>query len=257
MTTVDLNCDMGESFGAYHIGADAEVMPFITSANVACGFHGGDPGVMRETVALAKQHGVAVGAHPGLPDLVGFGRRTMDVSAAEVYDAVVYQIGALAGTAAAQGVRLQHVKAHGALYHMGAASREIAQAIARAVRDVDRGLVFFALPASHLVTEAEAAGLKVANEAFADRNYTPEGTLVSRKRADAHVGKTEDVGQRAIRMVRDGRVRAVDGKDIAIRADTICIHGDGPHAADFARQLRSAFERDAIGVRAMGRATTA
>ena len=253
MSTVDLNCDMGESFGAYQIGADAAVMPFITSANVACGFHGGDPGVMRETVALAKQHDVAVGAHPGLPDLVGFGRRTMDLSATEVYDAVVYQIGALASTAAAQGVTLQHVKAHGALYHMGVASRDIAQAIARAVRDVDRGLVFFALPGTHLVTEGQAAGLKVANEAFADRNYTPDATLVSRKRADAHVSEGEDVGKRAIRMVREGRVRAIDGKDVAIRADTICIHGDGPHAADFARQLRQAFEAEGVVVQAVGR----
>jgi 5-oxoprolinase (ATP-hydrolysing) subunit A len=254
MPAVDLNCDMGESFGAYHIGADAAVMPFITSANIACGFHGGDPGVMRETVALAKQHGVAVGAHPGLPDLVGFGRRNMDMSATEVYDAVVYQIGALAATAAALGVTLQHVKAHGALYHMGGASRDVAQAIARAVRDVDPHLVFFALPGSHMVVEGEAAGLKVASEAFADRNYMPDATLVSRKRPDAHVDKAEDVGKRAIRMVREGRVRAVDGKDVAIRADTICIHGDGPHAADFARRLREAFTQDGVSIQAVGRA---
>ena len=253
MTTVDLNCDMGESFGAYQIGADAAVMPFITSANVACGFHGGDPGVMRETVALAKQHGVAVGAHPGLPDLLGFGRRTMDLSRQEVYDAVVYQVGALSSTAAALGVPLQHVKAHGALYHMGAANRDLALAIASAVRDVDRDLVFFALPGSHLVTAGEESGLKVASEAFADRNYMPDGTLVSRKRPDAHVAETENVGSRALRMVREGKVRSIDGKDIALRADTICIHGDGPHAADFARLLRAAFEAGGVQVKAIGR----
>ena len=254
MTTVDMNCDMGESFGAYQIGADAAIMPFITSANIACGFHGGDPGVMRETVALAKQHGVAVGAHPGLPDLVGFGRRTMDLSAQEVYDCVVYQVGALAATAAALGVTMQHVKAHGALYHMGAGHHDLAQAIANAVRDVDRALVFFALPGSHLVTAGEKAGLKVANEVFADRNYMPDGTLVSRKRPDAHVPKTEDVGRRAVRMVREGNVRSIDGKDITLRADTICIHGDGAHAADFARQLRAAFESAGVEVSAVGRA---
>ncbi len=250
---VDLNCDMGESFGAYRIGADDAVFPFITSANVACGFHGGDPGVMRSTVAQARERGVAVGAHPGLPDLIGFGRRTMDVTPQEVYDLVVYQVGALAAFAHAAGIELQHVKAHGALYNMAAARADLAAAIARAVRDVDAGLLLFGLPGSHLVTEGEAAGLTTACEAFADRNYMPDGSLVSRRRADAHVHDVRVAVERAVRMVREGVVRAVDGNDIAIRADTICIHGDGPHAAEFAQALRGGFEAAGIAVRAVGR----
>ena len=251
---VDLNCDMGESFGAYRIGADDAVFPFITSANVACGFHGGDPAVMRSTIAQARDRGVAVGAHPGLPDLIGFGRRTMDVTPQEVYDMVVYQTGALAGFAQAAGVVLQHVKAHGALYNMAVARADIAAAIARAVRDVDSGLRLFGLPGSHLVKEGEAAGLTTAREAFADRNYMPDGSLVSRRRADAHVDDVRVAVERAVRMVREGAVCAVDGKDIAIKVDTICIHGDGPHAAEFAQALRAGFEAAGIAVRAVGRA---
>ena len=250
---VDLNCDMGESFGAYRIGADDEVFPYITSANIACGFHGGDPSVMRATVARARQRGVGVGAHPGFPDLIGFGRRNMDVTPDEVYDLVVYQVGALLGFARAAGVEMQHVKAHGALYNMAAVNAPLAAAIARAVRDVDPGLVMFGLPGSHLVGEAESAGLPVASEAFADRNYMPDGSLVSRRRPDAHVHDADEAVSRAIRMVREGRVRAVDGQDIALRADTICIHGDGPHAADFARRLREGFEQAGITVQAIGR----
>jgi UPF0271 protein len=255
---VDLNCDMGESFGVYRIGADEEVFPYITSANIACGFHGGDPAVMRATVARARQHRVAVGAHPGFPDLIGFGRRNMDVTADDVYDLVVYQVGALLGFAAAAGVTLQHVKAHGALYNMAAteraSGRELAAAIARAVHDIDRDLVLFGLPGSPLITAADAVGLKTACEAFADRNYMPDGSLVSRRRPDAHVHDPDDAVRRAIRLVREGVVRAVDGQDIPIRADTICIHGDGPHAAEFARRLRTGFEEAGIEVQSVGRA---
>jgi UPF0271 protein len=251
---VDLNCDMGESFGAYSIGADEAVFPFITSANVACGFHGGDAAAMRTTIARAKERGVAVGAHPGFQDLIGFGRRNMDVTPSEAYDLVVYQVGALMGFARAANVELQHVKAHGALYNTAAVNRELAAAIARATADVDRGLVLFGLPGSHLVTEGEKAGLRTASEAFADRNYMPDGTLVSRKRPDAHVHDADEAVHRAIRMVREGRVRAVDGTDVALKADTICLHGDGAHAAEFAKRLRTAFEADGIAVRALGRA---
>lgn len=250
MDRVDLNCDLGESFGAYVIGADEAVLPYITSASVACGFHGGDPAVMRQTVTRAKALDVAIGAHPGLPDLVGFGRRAMDLTPDDAYDMVVYQIGALAGFAAAAGTRLRHVKPHGALYNMAAARRELADAIAHAVHDVDRGLVLFGLAGSHLVTAAEAVGLRAVSEAFADRNYMPDGTLVSRRRTDAQVTDAEDAVRRAVRMVLDGRVRSIDGTDITIRAETICIHGDGPHAADFARALRSAFEAEGIAVSA-------
>jgi UPF0271 protein len=255
MPSVDLNCDMGESFGAYRIGADEAVFPYITSANIACGFHGGDPAVMRETVARAIHHGVAIGAHPGFPDLAGFGRRNIDVTPQEAYDMVVYQVGALLGFAAAAGTRVQHVKAHGALYNMAAAKQELADAIARAVRDVDKHLVLFGLPGSFLISAGEAAGLAVANETFADRNYMPDGSLVSRRRADAHVTDAADAERRAIRMVREGKVTSVSGEDVAIRADTICVHGDGPHAVEFVRRLRNAFQSAGITVRPPGVAT--
>src|SRR5262245_35268794 len=179
MTHVDLNCDMGESFGAYRIGADEEVMPYVTSANIACGFHGGDPRVMRETISRAADHGVAIGAHPGFHDLDGFGRRNIDVTPQEAYDLVVYQVGALLAFAMAARVPMQHVKAHGALYNMAAARPDLAAAIARAVRDVDPTLVLFGLPGSHLVSAGLAEGLSVANEAFADRGYMSDGSLVS------------------------------------------------------------------------------
>ncbi len=245
---IDLNCDMGESFGAYSIGADDAVSPFITSANVACGFHGGDAGVMRTTLARAKALGVGVGAHPGFQDLIGFGRRNMDASPGEIYDLVVYQIGALLGFARAAGITLQHVKAHGALYNMAAAKAELAAAIARAVRDVDRELILFGLPGSHLIAEGQSLGLKTAGEAFADRNYMSDGSLVSRKRPDAQVHDADEAVRRAIRMVREGKVMSIDGNDLAIDVQTICIHGDGPHAAEFAQRLRSAFEDDGITV---------
>lgn len=251
---VDLNCDMGESFGAYQIGADEDVFPYITSANVACGFHGGDPSVMRRTLARARELGVAVGAHPGFPDLIGFGRRNIDASPQEVYDLVVYQIGALLGFAAAAGMAMQHVKPHGALYNMAVRSPELAAAIARAVRDVDRSLILFGLPGSCLISEGESAGLVTAGEAFADRNYMNDGSLVSRQRPDAQVHDANEAVTRAIRMVREGKVRSVDGEDIALHVDTICIHGDGPHAAEFAQRLRSAFEDAAIPVQALRRA---
>jgi 5-oxoprolinase (ATP-hydrolysing) subunit A len=249
---VDLNCDMGESFGAYTIGNDAAVFPHITSANVACGFHGGDPATMRRTVAAARAHGVAVGAHPGFPDLVGFGRRNLDVTPEEAYDLVVYQLGALLGVAAAGGVRVQHVKPHGALYNMAAGRADLSEAIARAVADVDRGLVLFGLAGSPMIAAGEAAGLRTASEVFADRHYMPDGTLVSRRRADAHVHDADEAARRTVRMVREGRVASVDGGDVAVRADTVCIHGDGPHAAEFARGLRAALEAAGVEVRAVG-----
>jgi UPF0271 protein len=230
------------------------VFPFITSANVACGFHGGDPSVMRATLEQARSRGVAVGAHPGFPDLIGFGRRNIDATPAEVYDLVVYQIGALLGFVRAVRTELQHVKAHGALYNMAAAKPELAAAIARAVRDVDRDLILFGLPGSHLISEGESAGLRTAGEAFADRNYMPDGSLVSRRRSDAQVHDANEAVRRAIRMVREGKVRSIEGDDIAIDVQTICIHGDGPHAAEFAARLRRDFETDGISVAPIGRA---
>lgn len=249
---VDINCDMGESFGAYEIGADREVMPYVTSANIACGFHGGDPAVMRTTIAAARDHGVAIGAHPGLPDLVGFGRRSMQVTAQEVYDMLIYQIGALLGFATAAGVALRHVKPHGALYNMAAAQPALAEAVAQAVRDVHTDLALYGLAGSYLLTAAERAGIRSASEAFADRNYLHDGALVPRSRPDAMVHDADEAVRRVVRMVKEGVVADVDGEDIPIRADTICIHGDGPHAAEIARKLREGLIAAGVDLRAPG-----
>src|SRR4029077_13092063 len=193
------------------------------------------------TLTRARELGVSVGAHPGLQDLIGFGRRAMDVTPDEVYDLMVYQIGALLGFARVTGVEMRHVKAHGALYNMAAVKRELAGAIARAVRDVDPKLILFGLPGSFMITEGEAAGLTTAGEAFADRNYMSDGTLVSRKRPDAQVHDAGEAMRRAVRMVREGKVTAIDGTELSMKVDTICIHGDGPHAAEFAQGLRAGF----------------
>jgi len=236
---VDLNSDVGESFGAYRLGADADVMRSITSANVACGFHAGDPGVMRQTVRLAKNAGVAVGAHPGFPDLVGFGRRELRASPREVEDMVLYQIGALAAIAASEGMPLAHVKAHGALYNMAARDRSLADAIAGAVRTFDRSLVLFGLPGSELVRAGEAAGLRVAAEGFADRAYAPDGSLAPRATAGSVIHDPDEVVRRSLRMVTDGQVTATDGSTLAFPVDTLCVHGDTPGAAELARRLRA------------------
>jgi len=252
--TIDLNCDMGESFGAYTMGADVEVMRSITSANVACGYHGGDPAVMRRTVALARDAGVAVGAHPGFPDLVGFGRREMRVSPQEVEDMVLYQIGALAAIAASEGVRLQHVKAHGALYNQAARDRALADAIARGVKAFDPALIMFVLPDSELQRAGEAAGLRIAREGFADRAYEPDGSLTPRSRPGAVVHDPGDVVRRAVRMATDGRVTAADGSEIALAVETICTHGDTPGAHELTRLLRAGLESAGVGVAAVGSA---
>jgi 5-oxoprolinase (ATP-hydrolysing) subunit A len=232
---VDLNCDLGES-----VGADEKVMPHITSANVACGFHGGDPGVMRRTVRLAREHGVSVGAHPGFQDLAGFGRREMRLSPQEVEDLVLYQIGALEGIARAEGVRLSHVKPHGALYNMAARDRGMADAIARAVRAFDPSLVLFVLPGSEMQKAGEAAGLAVAPEGFADRTYEPDGSLTPRSRPGSVIHEVAEVARRAVRMVAEGVVTATDGRDIPMRIATLCVHGDTPGAGDLARALGAA-----------------
>src|SRR5262245_49445384 len=215
---IDLNCDLGESFGVYSLGQDEAVMAHITSANVACGFHAGDPSVMRRTVRLARAHGVAVGAHPGFPDLVGFGRRAMAATPQEVEDFCAYQIGALAGIAAAEGVRLQHVKAHGELFNMAARDRELADAIARAVAAIDTSLIFFALANSLIVEAGEAAGLRVASEVFADRAYEPDGSLASRRKPGSVIHDAAEVERRVVQMVREGTVRATDGSIIPLKA---------------------------------------
>jgi UPF0271 protein len=249
---LDLNADLGESFGAYKLGQDALLMPLITSANVACGFHAGDPGVMRETVALAREHGVAVGAHPGFPDLVGFGRRDMKASPREIEDFVIYQIGALAGFVAAQGMRLQHVKAHGALYNMAVRDRVVADAIARATASVDRSLILFGLAGSELIGAGQRAGLRTAREGFADRSYRPDGTLVPRQEAGAVIEAADGVVTRALAMARDRTVIASDGSRLSLAVDTICLHGDTPGAATLASRLRQALTDAGVSVLPVG-----
>ena len=246
LPTIDLNSDLGESFGRWTLGSDTELMKVITSANVACGYHAGDPGVMRATVRLARDAGVAVGAHPGLPDLAGFGRRNMAVSAEEVEDMVLYQVGALAAIAASEGVRLQHVKPHGALYNMAVKDRGLADAIAGAIRAFDAELVLFALPGSGLEAAGGAAGLHVAREGFADRAYEADGSLTPRTCPGAVIHTRADVIGRAVRMAREGIVRATNGSDIPMRVDTICTHGDTPASHELTRQLRAALEADGI-----------
>lgn len=248
MSRIDLNADLGESFGPWPMGTDEALMASISSANVACGFHAGDPSVMRRTVALAKSNGVAVGAHPGFPDLVGFGRRELSASPDEVTDMVLYQVAALAGVAASQGVRLQHVKAHGALYNMAVRSRALADAIANGTAAFDRSLILFGLSGSELLNAGERAGLRVAAEVFADRAYESEGTLVPRTRPGSVIHDPNEVVSRAIRMVRDRAVVAIDGSLVQLRADTICVHGDTPGAADLARQVRRGLEAAGIAV---------
>ncbi len=243
---VDLNCDMGESFGAYTIGADEMVMPLITSANIACGFHGGDPQVMRHTVRLAKEHGVAVGAHPGFRDLAGFGRRPMQCSPDEIYGDVLYQVGALAAVCRAERVELRHVKPHGALYNMANADAALARAIAQAVADFDPGLILFALPHSALYEAGRQAGLRVAGEVFADRAYNADGSLVNRSRPGAVLSDEKAAAMQARRMVLTGQVTAMSGEEIHVQADTICVHGDNPHAVAFIHRIREELQANGV-----------
>jgi len=249
MTQIDLNADLGESFGAWSKGQDEALMTSISSANVACGFHAGDPSVMRNTVWLARQHGVAIGAHPGFPDLAGFGRRDIHASPREIEDLVLYQVAALAGVAAAQRVGLQHVKAHGALYTMACRDAQIAEAIARAVAALDRGLILFGLPGSELLRAGERAGLAVAAEAFADRAYEPDGSLTSRQKAGSVIHDPEEVVSRAVRMVTRGEVVATDGSVVQLRAATICVHGDTPDAATLATRIRAGLDAAGVSVK--------
>ena len=246
---VDLNCDMGESFGRWELGADAAVMPQITSANIACGAHAGDTSVMRKTMKLAVQYGVSCGAHPGFADLAGFGRREIPTTPTEAGDLVLYQLGALAAIAASEGVRLQHVKAHGALYNMAARDTRLAAAIAAAIAGFDRTLVFFGLAGSGMLEAGRQAGLAVAAEGFADRAYEPDGSLTPRSIAGSVIHDVEELVARASRMVREGRVRARNGADIQLRVDTLCVHGDTAGADRLAAALRVGLE--SAGVRVM------
>jgi UPF0271 protein len=249
---IDINSDVGESFGAYTIGHDAGLMKSITSANIAAGFHGGDPSVLRETIRQAKTHGVAVGAHPGFPDLVGFGRRELNVTPTEAEDFVLYQVAAVAGVAAAEGVALQHVKPHGALFNMAVRNAELSAAIARAVAAVDRSLILFGLPGSEILRAGRAAGLRVAAEVFADRAYEPDGSLASRRKPGSVIHDPDAVVARAVRMVKDRVVVATDGTVVHLDADTMCVHGDTPGSDDLAAKIRAGLEAAGITVKAIG-----
>lgn len=253
MYRVDLNCDLGESYGAYKLGVDEAILEFVTSANIACGFHAGDPSVMRKTVQLALKKNVAIGAHPGLPDLVGFGRREMAISPQEVYDIVVYQVGALSAVVKTQGGTMQHVKPHGALYNMAAKNRALADAIAEAVYQVDGNLILYGLSGSQLVLAGEKIGLRTAQEAFADRTYQQDGSLTPRSQTDALVQGHERAVAQVVRMVKEGKVLSQQGVDVAIQAHTICIHGDGPEALPFARYIRETLEGSGIAVQAVSK----
>ncbi len=248
---IDLNSDMGESYGAYTIGADDEVLRWVTSANVACGWHGGDPSVMRRTVQRAKELGVRVGAHPSYPDLLGFGRRVMQITRQEARDYILYQIGALRAFASALGVELQHVKPHGAIYNAAVKDRELSLGIAEGVADAGEDLILVGLPNSELVRAGKEVGVRVAREAFGDRAYNEDGTLVSRKVAGSLVTDPDAVAERVVGLTR-GTVKTITGKEIRIEADTICLHGDTPGAGVIARRVRERLEAVGIRPKAMG-----
>ncbi|MHC0035654.1 5-oxoprolinase subunit PxpA [Pseudoneobacillus sp. C159] len=252
MVTVDLNCDLGESFGAYQIGQDEEIMKYITSANIACGFHAGDPIIMRKTVEMAIKHGVKIGAHPGFPDLQGFGRRNMNLSPEEVYSMVLYQIGALEAFVRVMGATLHHVKPHGALYNMSATNQSFAEAIAKAIFDFNPELSFYGLANSAHIEAGNKYHLKMAQEVFADRTYQADGTLTPRNHANALVTDKEKAIQQTVNMIKDKQVTAVTGETISITADTICIHGDGIHAVSFAKNIKNALENEGITLKKAG-----
>lgn len=248
MRTIDLNCDLGESYGAWTMGQDEAVLESISSANIACGFHAGDASTMRRTVQAAVARSVAIGAHPSLPDLQGFGRREMQISSDEAHALTVYQMGALSAFAVVAGVRLTHVKPHGALYNMAARDASLAEAIARAARDFDAGLILVGLAGSELPKAGARLGLRVAHEAFADRRYRSDGSLVPRRESDAVIHDIDIAVAQAISIATEGRVIAQDGNALTIAADTICVHGDRPDAAAFARRLRAGLEAAGITI---------
>ncbi len=250
MTVIDLNCDMGESYGAWRMGDDAGIMPLITSANVACGFHAGDPSTIRATVGLAVEHRVAIGAHPSLPDLQGFGRRAMKISANECYDLVLYQAGAVEAFARAAGAPLHHVKIHGMLYNIAAKDAELADAIARATRDLGGGVMLYGLSGSAMMTAAAKVGVRAVGEVFADRSYQPDGTLTPRSDPGAMITDEAASVAQVMMMVEQGKVRSLPGNEVPVDAGTLCLHGDQPGAARFARALRQAFAGRGIEVRA-------
>jgi UPF0271 protein len=254
---IDLNCDMGESFGAYQLGMDEKVIQYITSANIACGWHAGDPLVMDKTVKMAVEQGVGVGAHPGYPDLLGFGRRSMDCTTDEIRNYMTYQIGALQGFCKIHGTRLRHVKPHGALYLTAVVNEVVARAVAEAIVSVDPDLLYVALAGAKgemMTSIGKDVGLKVVYEAFPDRAYTAEGNLVSRRTPGAVIKDPQEVARRALRMATEGIVIAVDNTSIPIEAQTLCVHGDTPSAVDLVRNIRETLEKEGVSVQPMEKA---
>ena len=248
MPRTDLNCGLGESFATYTLGMDADVIPHITSANVACGWHGGDPLVMQKTVSLCRQSGVAVGAHPSYPDLLGFGRRNMSITADEARAYIKYHVGALMAFCRAEGLELQHVKPHGALYNAMGRDPALAEAVCQGIRDCGKNLIVMALAGSAAVDAALSLGLPVAQEVFADRAYEEDGSLVDRKKPGAMITDENEAIARVVRMVTDGKVQAITGRDITVRADSICVHGDGPKALAFVQSIRAALQKAGVTV---------
>jgi UPF0271 protein len=246
MNRVDLNCDLGESFGAYRIGMDEKMLRLVSSVNIACGFHAGDPSVMRKTVKLALENNAAIGAHPGLPDLLGFGRRNMDISPEEAYDMVMYQVGALNAFVKAEGSFMQHVKPHGALYNMAVKNKVLAEAIAEAVSKIDSELILLGPSGSELLKAGKGAGLRTASEVFADRTYQQDGSLTPRTQKDAMITSSKEAIGQVIRMVKEGIVCCQQGFDIPIEVNTICIHGDNAHAVEFAEEINKQLKADGI-----------
>lgn len=252
MYKVDLNCDVGESFGSFVVGNDDMLLDYITSANIACGSHAGDPSTMKRTVRKALEKNVAIGAHPGLPDLQGFGRREINISPEEAYDLVVYQIGALQAFVKSEGGKLQHVKPHGALFNMAAKNAALAEAIAEAVYKVEPELILFGLSGAELVKAGKRIGLRTANEVFSDRTYQHDGTLTSRLDKNALITDHETAAGQVIRMVKENKVKTIQGQDISIQAETVCIHGDGETALEFARSIPEALRKAGVQVEPIG-----
>lgn len=250
---IDLNSDLGESFGAWKMGLDDKIVPLVTSVNIACGFHAGDPSVMKKTVKLAIENKTAIGAHPSLDDLQGFGRRKMEVTPEEAYDLVVYQVGALAGFAAASGTKLQHVKPHGAIYNMAAKDEKLALAIAQAVYDVDKDLILYGLAGSASITAAQKIGLKTASEVFADRSYQEDGSLTPRKLPGAMITDEAASIKQVLGMILDKQVTTLSGKVIPVQADTLCVHGDGAKALLFVEKIRAALAEKNIEIAPTGK----
>ncbi len=248
---IDLNCDLGESYGAYRLGMDEQVIPYISSANIACGFHASDPMVMAETVKLCIKNGVQIGAHPGFQDLVGFGRRNLHVSPAEAKADVMYQIGALDAFCKASKKEMQHVKPHGALYNMAGKDYPLAYAICEAIYDVNPKLILLGLSGSCMLQAAKEIGLRHAREIFADRAYEEDGSLVNRSKPGAMIPKEEAI-DRLIRMVKEQMVISITGKEIEIQADSVCVHGDGPEALDFVKEIRNRFQEEGIAIAPLG-----